>query len=100
MMNGWDMSGWGWFWMTLMMMGGLLAVVVLLMTLVRSSGKQGTSAADNPASILRRRLASGDITKQEYEDLTQLLTVGSGSKSSVGTSSTPSAKIREDDGVI
>lgn len=76
------MHGWGWGMGLLGGLGMLLfwgliigLVIWLIVTLTRlSQGGAGRSAApDAAAEILRRRLAAGEITPQEYDDLRRKL---------------------------
>ena len=58
-------DGWNWVWMTAMMVlfwGGIVAVAVLAF---RSLG--GSKNDDNAMDALRRRLADGEITQDEFE---------------------------------
>lgn len=71
----WDWgSGYGWGMMlggSLMMLlfwGGLALLIVLL---VRGVG--GTRQADNASETLRRRLAAGEITPEDYERTRKML---------------------------
>lgn len=71
----WDWgSGYGWGMMlggSLMMLlfwGGLALLIVLL---IRGFG--GTKQADNASETLRRRLAAGEITPEDYERTRKML---------------------------
>ncbi len=44
-------------------------LLYLLYTLVKNKGLISSATADEPLSILKRRLASGEITEEEYERL-------------------------------
>ena len=67
MMNGWDMSGWGWAWMSLTMIVGAVLIALLAVILFRGSGSQPRSQqGDDPMEILGRRLARGEIDEEEY----------------------------------
>jgi putative membrane protein len=67
MMNGWDMSGWGWAWMSLTMIVGAVLVALLAVMLFRGSGSPPRSQqGDDPVEILGRRLARGEIDEDEY----------------------------------
>jgi putative membrane protein len=76
-MRGWDWSGgFGWPWpgliwfaFVLLFWGGLLA---LLIWAVRSSAAP-RRAPESAMDVLRRRLAAGEITEEEYERIRQLL---------------------------
>jgi len=63
----WYYGGPGWFWMTMVGMllfwGGVVALAIWLMR--RSSPPQ--SGGDPALDILRRRLASGEITAEEFD---------------------------------
>jgi putative membrane protein len=72
-MHPWSgMYGWPWpavLWIIafLLFWGGLLAL--LIWALRQSAGSRRESAED----ILRRRLANGDITQEEYERIRNIL---------------------------
>lgn len=58
-------GGWGWLWMTAMMVlfwGGVAALTVFA---VRAF--TGPRGGDEPLDVLRRRLASGEITQDEFD---------------------------------
>ena len=67
-------DGWSWLWMTAMMLlfwGGIIALGVWAF---RSFGRPPTSATpDSALDILRRRLASGEITQEEFEKTRKVL---------------------------
>lgn len=90
MMNGYRDWGWGydmmmgggWLVGLLMLVFGLLVVagiVLLVVWAVRSSGQRdlhGTTLAKGPdeaLAIARRRFASGEITKEQYEEIVHTL---------------------------
>lgn len=65
---------WSWLWMGLMMVlfwGGLIALIVWLVRATARPG--GPPPTDGPAETLRRRLAAGEITPDEYERTRKLL---------------------------
>lgn len=67
-------GGWGWLWMSLMMVlfwGGLIALVVWLIR--ATANPRGRRADDDADEVLRRRLAAGEITPDEYEKTRKLL---------------------------
>jgi putative membrane protein len=84
-MMGWDYGIWGLGWMifgSLMMIvfwGGLIALIVLAVRGLTSSGKrdsgpQGPSRSEPTAlEILKIRYARGEITREEYEEMRQTL---------------------------
>jgi len=66
----WGM-GWndaGWFWMTLMMIGGAILVVVVIYLLIRQVHATGTHEP-GPLEIAERRYAAGEITAEEFEKI-------------------------------
>jgi putative membrane protein len=79
MMNGYDMSGWGWLLMTLGMLGFWALVAVLALALLRHPGPpdQQRQPAQQPRpgaeDILAERLARGEIDPEEYRQRLQTL---------------------------
>src|SRR5206468_4634592 len=74
MMN-WDyaMNGWmgAWMWIPTIL---IIALLVLgLIAIVRGPAAEKQSATDDPLAIAARRLARGDISKDEYETLRSTL---------------------------
>jgi putative membrane protein len=68
MMDGWNMNGWGWAWMSLWMVVGAAIVALLVLLLVRGSAPANRrSEQDEAVAILRRRFASGEIDQEEYQ---------------------------------
>ncbi len=74
MMNGpWSAGRWGWGGMHLL--GGLfwlliLAGIVLLITsAMRHQGAAPGAPQEAPLDILKRRLAKGEITREQYDEL-------------------------------
>lgn len=66
------MSGFGWVWMLI----GLLGIVVLiagLMHLTTRKPKQYATTPNNSLSILKERYARGEITKEEYTRISETL---------------------------
>ena len=64
-------GGWGWLWMTAMMVifwGGITALIVLA---VRAF--TGPRGGDEAMDVLRRRLASGEITQDEFDQTRRAL---------------------------
>ena len=64
MMGSWDITGWGWVWMTLMMGGGALLLVLLVVVLVRGTAP---GPPEEPQDVLARRFAQGEIDEAEYQ---------------------------------
>ena len=71
MMTGFDtaMNGGGWF-MAIVLAGSAVAIAWFLVALSRSV--QDTASVD-PATVLKERLARGDIDVNEYEQARRLL---------------------------
>ena len=68
MMYGWDMNGWDWAWMSLMMFVGTALVVGLIVLLMRGAPGSGQPRQpDNPFDILAQRFARGEIDEAEYQ---------------------------------
>lgn len=74
-----DMDGWWILWGGLMMLifwGGIVALVIWA---VRSLVNRDEGQPERPLEIARRRYASGEITREEFEQIRQDLSVrGSG----------------------
>lgn len=68
---GWGMGLGGWLWMVL----AVVLVVAVVWALTSAVTGRTRSAADDPAQILRARLARGEITEAEYEQARRLLGV-------------------------
>lgn len=67
MMNGYDMSNWGWGWMSLWMIIGTLLVVLLIYAVARGTGGSPAHQPEPDAlETLRRRYAKGEIDEAEY----------------------------------
>jgi len=66
MMYGWDMTGWGWAWMTLWTVVGIGVLALLVLLAVRSSRPAGTRDEESPLALLQRRFAAGEIDSDEY----------------------------------
>lgn len=64
----------GWLWMTAAMLlfwGGVIAIVVWV---IRAFARPSASpSGDSALEILRRRLASGEISQEEFEKTRKLL---------------------------
>ncbi len=73
-MQGWNVNGWGIFWMSLMMLvvwGGLAALVVVL---VRSGRDRDVKKEREDATdVLRRRYAHGEISREEFDEKRHVL---------------------------
>lgn len=84
MMNGYGWhtmtgSGWGWAGMTVMMLFWLVVLALLVYLVVRAfSGPSRTSSTnvgeqDRALDVLRERFAHGEISEEEYRNVSQTL---------------------------
>jgi putative membrane protein len=73
-MNGWD-GGWMWLWGTLMMLTWVAIIVAAAWLLLRSGrgGRRTTQGSERAREILDERLASGEITPEEYRERRDML---------------------------
>ncbi len=73
-MMGYYYDGWSWVWMTgtmVLFWGGIIALAIWA---VRSFGRANRAiGADSALEVLRRRLASGEISQDEYEKTRKVL---------------------------
>ena len=68
MMNGWDMNVWGWTFMTIMMVVGVLILIAIIQVITRGSAASDQSNnQETPFDVLRRRYASGEIDEPEFK---------------------------------
>ena len=65
-------DGWSWLWMAGMMIVFWAAVIFLAVWAVRAISGPKTSG-DDALATLRKRLASGEITQDEFEKTKRLL---------------------------
>lgn len=79
--DAWNMHGdVGTGWWILMMLGMVLfwgALAALVVWLVRGGAAGANTPAEDPKAILDRRLASGEITPEDYEQRRRILDGGS-----------------------
>jgi putative membrane protein len=73
MMNGYDMSGWGWLLMTLGMLGFWALVAVIALALLRRPGQPDQRPRLGAEEILAERLARGELDPDEYRQRLQTL---------------------------
>jgi len=59
-------DGWNWLWMAPMMILFWGGIIVLAFVVIRSLGSRGNNEA---MDVLRRRLANGDISQDEFEKI-------------------------------
>jgi putative membrane protein len=60
----WGYNDWSWLWMAAMMVVVLSVIIGLVVFAIRATGPKGN---DQALDILRRRLAGGEITQEEFE---------------------------------
>lgn len=72
MMSGfeWGMGLWGLVWMV-----AAVALIALVAWSIVSLGQRRDRQTDEPAQILKARLARGEITEAEYEQARRLLEI-------------------------
>ncbi len=74
----WDSFGWPWpgiLWLIVFLLfwGGLLALLIWAIRLSASSQRANSENRENSEEILRRRLARGEISEEEYNRIRSLL---------------------------
>jgi len=76
MMPGWMMSGWGmgyglfgWLMMFLFWILIIAAVVLGVRWFIDQGKLKGSSVEETPLDILKKRYASGEINKEEFETM-------------------------------
>lgn len=74
----WGAFGWPWpgiFWsiVFLLFWGGLLALLIWAVRLSASSRRDNHDSHESNEEILRRRVANGDISPEEYEYIRDML---------------------------
>lgn len=77
---GWGMMGGGWLWFLLFGMLIVAGIVVLVIWAVRAASGHGRSETtapperhDEAIAIAKRRLASGEITLEQYQEIVRTL---------------------------
>jgi putative membrane protein len=63
-------GGWGWLWMALMMLVFWSALIAVAVWAIRSSLG---SRRNDPMDVLRRRLAAGQISQDDFEKTKRIL---------------------------
>jgi putative membrane protein len=64
-------DGWSWLWMAAMMVlfsGGIIAVAIFFVRAI-----PGPRGGDQATDVLRRRLAAGEISSEEFEKIRKAL---------------------------
>jgi len=70
---GWPWPGLLWFLAFLLFWGGLIALLVWAIRLSAASRRENRDHRESADEILRRRLASGEISEEEYERIRRIL---------------------------
>ncbi len=71
--DGYDMSLWMWIVMTLMMVIVLGGLIVLVVWAVRAVSGARSGSSSSALEMLKRRLAAGEITRDEYNETRRIL---------------------------
>ena len=72
-----DFSGWWWLWMSLgflwmgVFWGSVIAVAVWAVRRFSNTPPTGTNQHHSPLDIAQKRYASGEITREEYQQIQQ-----------------------------
>lgn len=70
-MDGWD-TGWMWVWGTLMMLTWVAILAGVAWVLIRH-GREAQTTSGRAREVLDERLASGEISPEEYRERRDLL---------------------------
>ena len=70
---GWPWPGLLWFLAFVLFWGGLIALLIWAIRLSAASRRDHRVHHDSADEILRRRLASGEISEEEYERIRRIL---------------------------
>ena len=65
------MTGWAWFWMSLMMLAFWSVVGFAIYALLH--GSRSETHHDTPNDVLARRFARGEISREEFEESRKLI---------------------------
>jgi putative membrane protein len=89
----WHMQDVGWGWWLVMSLGMVafwaLVFYVILMLARGTSPRAAPAAPESASAVLRRRLAGGEISVDEYDELRRALGDGSRPSAPVGVSGPP-----------
>lgn len=67
------MDGFGWIWMIIGLLGLITFIVAVVYYATRSSKQQSIYSGDNALKILKERYARGEITREEYSRMLEVL---------------------------
>jgi uncharacterized membrane protein len=71
--DGYGASPWMWILGSLMMVIVVGGIILLVVWGVRTAGGQHSGSSNSALEVLKRRLAAGEITPDEYEKTRRLL---------------------------
>lgn len=71
-MDGWD-GGWMWLWGTLMMLTWVAVIAGAVWLAFRHGPRAAPTPSDRARQVLDERLASGEITPEEYRERRELI---------------------------
>jgi putative membrane protein len=71
--DGYGMSLWMWILGSLMMVFVLGGLILLVVWAIRAIGGARPDGSDNALEVLKRRLAAGEITQDEYDKIRRVL---------------------------
>jgi putative membrane protein len=69
--HGDHMNGWGWGWGVLMMILVVVVIGLVVWLIVRSTQQTSSAPHDRVREILAERLARGEISQEEYRELSK-----------------------------
>lgn len=98
--DAWMHGGWGWAWMTLMMILMVLfwaAVIFGVVWLIRSAVDRPGPRTESPIEVLERRFAEGAISVEDYQARREVL-VNGGTGSNASRERDPNAAQRASQG--
>jgi len=71
--HGDHMAGWGWGWGLLMLLLVVAVIGLVVWLIIRTTQRAGGHPRDRAREILAERLARGEITPDEYRELSKHL---------------------------
>ena len=71
--EGYGVSPWMWILGSVMMVSVICGLIVLVVWAVTAVGRPGPGGSISALEVLKRRLAAGEITQDEYEKTRRLL---------------------------
>lgn len=68
MMDGWNMTGWSWGWMSIWTLLAIILIGVVVAALMRPTAPPNARAEDSALALLHRRYAAGEIDDTEFQE--------------------------------